>query len=233
MSLGVTYFPRRTHEVLVWKNSLECLDNQDSLDELLADLSRQAASSRESAGDLQGGFQPLLVFRHLRALRADNDASYATLASFRAVLFVPYEVLLMTFYELYHLSVPMFLPALEIGCFLYYRGPVTYPHCPMTLGGDTGMEPAPLAAAGSTRPAAPYSPFNRDSVTDRLAWLEAYTDWYRFPHIQHFSSFSGLLTALYDADLQAISAGMRQESEKALVGAAKFWDGAFRKVLGG
>mmetsp|Transcript_117642 Transcript_117642/g.344490 ORF Transcript_117642/g.344490 Transcript_117642/m.344490 type:complete len:621 (+) Transcript_117642:140-2002(+) len=232
MSLGVTYLPRRLHEVLIWKNSLECSDNQDSLDELLMDLSWKVGSARAGGSDAPGG-TPHLAFRHLRALRAASDASYSTIASFRAVLFVPYEVLLMTFYELYHLAVPLFLPTLEIGCFLFYRGPVTFPHCPWTLGGDTGTEAAPLASAASERQLAPYSPFKRDSVTDRLAWLEAYTDWYRFPHIQRFSSFAELMTALYDTDLQAVSAAMRQETETALVGAAAFWDKAFLKVLHG
>lgn len=255
MARNVTYLPTRLHEVLVWKNSDHCEDNQDAFDALLADLARKVASAGGSTGETHS--LPALRFHHLRRLRRENGAPYSVIASFRAVVFMPYEVLLMTFYELYHVAIPLFLPALELGCFFMYRGPVTYPHCDLVLderaegagpgdprraGGAVAKERgaaargqaggAPGTELPGQRPRAPYSPFARARATDRLAWLEAYTDWYRFPHLQRFSSLAELVTGLHSADLQAVSAAMRQETESALVGAADFWGRAFAKVLG-
>lgn len=216
MEQGMTYLPRRLDEVLIWKNSRECEDNQEAFDILLAE-----ANFRMSAKATQ---QKQLRFHHLRQLRDEGDASYKSIGSFRSVVFVAYEVLLMTFYELYHIAIPLFLPTLELSSFFMYRGPVTFPHCSLTL--DTGSSTEdPLASSW------PYSPFERERVSDRLAWLQAYTDWYSFPHLQYFASIVGLLEALYTADLQAISAAMRLETEGALAEAAVFWRSAFTKVL--
>ncbi|CAE7301034.1 unnamed protein product [Symbiodinium pilosum] len=121
---GGTYFPRRWDEVLLWKGSSECDDNQEPFNDAIHAVSKSAA---------QGG-NIILRFLHLHALRqSDEGASYSSITSFRAVVFVPYEVLLMTFYELYHAAIPLFIPAKELGVFFMYRGPVTYPHCDFVM----------------------------------------------------------------------------------------------------
>merc|ERR1712194_32790 len=137
---------------------------------------------------------------------------------------------LMTFYELYHVAIPLFLPSLELSSFFMYRGPVTYPHCDLALNAEEKDE---SRLRGQQRPQAPYSPFQRHSVTDRVAWLQAYTDWYRFPHIQYSSSVVELVHGLRSADLQSISAAMRRETEHVLPEAATFWSDVFAKVLDG
>merc|ERR1712241_119272 len=82
LAQGVTYLPNRIDEVLLWKNSLECNDNQAVFDKVLMDLASRAAAAEASHA---------LSFHHLRALRAAGDASYESIASFRAVIFMPYE----------------------------------------------------------------------------------------------------------------------------------------------
>eukprot|EP00747_Dinoflagellata_sp_TGD_P023289 gnl/TRDRNA2_/TRDRNA2_129702_c0_seq2.p1 gnl/TRDRNA2_/TRDRNA2_129702_c0~~gnl/TRDRNA2_/TRDRNA2_129702_c0_seq2.p1 ORF type:complete len:584 (-),score=83.78 gnl/TRDRNA2_/TRDRNA2_129702_c0_seq2:57-1745(-) len=240
---GVTYLPTRSREALVWKNSNECEDNRATFDGLLQTLAEQAAAS--------SGVEPLR-FPHLRDLREMDDASYATIASFRAIVFVPYEVLLMSFYELYHVGIPLFVPRPELAVFFAYRGPVTYPHCDLVLREEDvhatesmGLDHVPYSNGQANdemrtlrarqrheRPRAPYSPFNRDQATVRLAWLQAYSDWYRFPHIQLYSALPELIQSLDTVNLQAVSAGMRHETERSLRGSAAFWKRAFAKVLG-
>jgi len=231
---GAAYFPRRLYEVLLWKNSAECDDNQADFDVLLRRaIERFASRGDQEASRGEGGATPQpLHFVHLRALRSLGDSSYTTISSFRAVVFVPYEVLLMTFYELYHVAIPLFLPTAEFASFFYYRGPVTYPHCSMELRHGEGEGLSSGAPLGDgTRSRAPYSPFTRDRIADRSVWLEAYTDWFRFPHLQRFSSLTGLVHDLLHSDLQIVSALMRRESEAALVASASYWRMAFAKVL--
>jgi len=218
LAQGATYLPTRMNQVLLWKNSHECMDNQMDFDKLLVSLANGAAQEPDGV---------FLQFRHLRDLRVSGEASYSSILSFRAVVFTPYEILLMTFYELYHVAIPLFVPRIELGAFFAYRGPVTYPHCDMVLQREI------VEGHDGSRTSAPYSPFVRDRATDRLAWLEAYSDWYRFPHLQRFSSLVELLTGLIRLDVQAVSAAMRQETEGALVEAAAFWRSAFVKVLDG
>eukprot|EP00927_Polykrikos_kofoidii_P038668 TRINITY_DN33082_c0_g1_i1.p1 TRINITY_DN33082_c0_g1~~TRINITY_DN33082_c0_g1_i1.p1 ORF type:complete len:634 (+),score=69.05 TRINITY_DN33082_c0_g1_i1:704-2605(+) len=402
---GVTYMPLRLTEVLVWKNSYECETNDRPFYALLESLSADFAAGYQPAGAL-----PPLHFQQLRDLRDSGESSYAKLANFRALVMIPYEVLTMTFYEFYHLAMPLFIPHVNLGAFFGYRGPVTFPHCDMIaeeeeeqeadvlngsrfflvasdgrcmpvldttprvvrwvgapgvdltascevdgradrtivapamwkaecaytsetarLGGlghargcrlqqqirrnesridevnvylryhggakfsltehrlaslyaadgdvfllgdgqsDTREERRYLSEDGSTdsregkpgalvilsvddvhqdedlsvlahsrllgpsrqRPRAPYSPFDRDSVTSRMAWLESYSDWARFPHIQRFVSLTSLIRDLYGTNLQQVSANMRHETEGSLVDAAAFWRLALWKVLSG
>ncbi|CAE7665220.1 unnamed protein product [Symbiodinium sp. CCMP2592] len=217
---GGSYFPRRWDEVLLWKGSSECADNEEAFNDAISAVSKSV--SEGSSSDV------LLRFMHLRELRESVEgASYSSITSFRAVVFVPYEVLLMTFYELYHAAIPLFIPAKEIGVFFMYRGPVTFPHCDQVLSqtDETGQ------MRSTTRQMPPYSPFNRQNVEARLSWLEAYTDWYRWPHNQQYSSVADLVWKLYETDLQAVSAAMRSETARAMVGASAFWKAAFEKVL--
>eukprot|EP00439_Symbiodinium_sp_Y106_P033169 s4499_g3.t5 len=179
---GGSYFPRRWDEVLLWKGSSECADNEEAFNDAISAVSKSV--SEGSSSDV------LLRFMHLRELRESVErASYSSITSFRAVVFVPYEVLLMTFYELYHAAIPLFIPEKEIGVFFMYRGPVTFPHCDLVLSktDETGQ------VHSTTRQMPPYSPFNRQNVEARLSWLEAYTDWYRWPHNQRDVLMSMLL----------------------------------------
>lgn len=217
---GGSYFPRRWDEVLLWKGSSECADNEEAFNDAISAVSKSV--SQGSGSDV------LLRFMHLRELRESVEgASYSSITSFRAVVFVPYEVLLMTFYELYHAAIPIFIPEKEIGVFFMYRGPVTFPHCDLVLSktDETGE------MHSTTRQMPPYSPFNRQNVEARLSWLEAYTDWYQWPHNQQYSSVADLVWKLYETDLQAVSAAMHSETARAMVGASAFWKAAFEKVL--
>lgn len=198
----------------------ECADNEEAFNDAISAVSKSV--SQGSGSDV------LLRFMHLRELRESVEgASYSSITSFRAVVFVPYEVLLMTFYELYHAAIPIFIPEKEIGVFFMYRGPVTFPHCDLVLSktDETGE------MHSTTRQMPPYSPFNRQNVEARLSWLEAYTDWYQWPHNQQYSSVADLVWKLYETDLQAVSAAMHSETARAMVGASAFWKAAFEKVL--
>merc|ERR1712176_1024191 len=73
---GVTYFPRRLDDVLIWKNSAECEDNQADFDVLLSRLLDAFAAAEPRN----------LKFHHLRDLRAAGESGYADLASFRATV---------------------------------------------------------------------------------------------------------------------------------------------------
>ncbi|CAE7378370.1 unnamed protein product [Symbiodinium natans] len=218
---GGSYFPRRWDEVLLWKGSSECDDNKEAFNVAISEVSKSV--SQGSGSDI------ILRFMHLQSLRESAEgASYSSITSFRAVVFVPYEVLLMTFYELYHAAIPLFIPEKELGVFFMYRGPVTYPHCDLVV---SNMDVETGQMMSSTREIHPYSPFDRSNVTARLSWLEAYTDWYRWPHNQQYSSVADLVWKLYETNLQAVSAAMRSETALAMAGASAFWEAAFDKVL--
>lgn len=218
---GGTYMPRRWSEVLVWKGSSECEDNKEAFSELIASVSKAAE-----------GPEGTLQFVHLHALRKADGATYSSIASFRAVVFVPYEVLLMTFYELYHVAIPLFIPVKELAAFFMYRGPVTFPHCNMVRHSEPDKDAGyGLHHGEEKQPEYPYSPFDRANVTARLAWIEAYTDWYLWPHIVQYSSVANLVQKLHSTDFQAVSAAMRSETEKAASSASLFWRAAFEKVL--
>merc|ERR550539_322237 len=63
---------------------------------------------------------------------------------------------------------------------------------------------------------APYSPFFDGFApldVERSLYWSKFTDWAMFPHVQYFSGIPELMVKLVQADVQAISAAMKQFNE--------------------
>merc|ERR1711971_441444 len=94
--------------VLIWKGSSECCDNLDQLSILIANIFTSV--------------QLDMGLVHLKDLRARNEASYPNIARHWAVIMWPYENFQMSFFELFHAAVPMFLPDQFLLGAYAYRG---------------------------------------------------------------------------------------------------------------
>lgn len=152
----------------------------------------------QSAGAARGTpFQ----FAGLREALGDNYA-YETLAQHPAVLYIPYQVSVMSFYEQYRMGIPIIAPSLEL---------LTSWHMDYLMVSertwDTVLANSPKhGSAVSRHPDAdePYDPndeFNREAVRWWLQWA----DFYHFPHIIQFDSWEALVNKLAKVDLEAVS----------------------------
>eukprot|EP00927_Polykrikos_kofoidii_P080586 TRINITY_DN77491_c0_g1_i1.p1 TRINITY_DN77491_c0_g1~~TRINITY_DN77491_c0_g1_i1.p1 ORF type:complete len:770 (-),score=101.44 TRINITY_DN77491_c0_g1_i1:4-2313(-) len=189
------------------------------------------------------GFQPA----NLRFVPSEDlaDGSSEALASFGAAVIYPYDVSQMRLYELYALSVPIFLPARRALPAYLYRGMTTMEDFDHVLSGVARPGPAwsqPLPSQIGARPAedgdgmhstlppAPTflekNPFQREDWHVVSAWAEL-THWMSLPYLLHCSGVSHMLLRMTNEDLRPVVAGMRRQQLRDASRAAHFWSGAF------
>merc|ERR1712110_682693 len=100
--------------VLLWKTSSECVDNSEDFIVMMETFCALYAEHLSAP--------PIKIVR-LHELRAQpSGASYEEITSRRAVAMFPYDVTVLSFYELYHANVPIFLPAPNLAVRYAFRG---------------------------------------------------------------------------------------------------------------
>jgi hypothetical protein len=178
----------------------------DGLDNFLGPL-RQAAKAAGS----KWRFKPLRV-------ALGSNYTYESLAAYPAVLHLPYQASIMSFFEHYRMGIPILAPSL---------GLLTRWHMDMRMVGERSWDMAfyHRVSNGSVLPRhptaiAPYDP-NDDTDPASVAWWLQWSDYYTFPHVILFDSWQDLLDKLNGVDLAAVSAAMHaysaaQEAELAL-----------------
>ena len=143
------------------------------------------------------------------------------LASHPAIIMLPYSVMSYRLTELYALGIPLFMPSPKF--FLNYYDPetkkygighdrtsTTEPYCTMQYNLESVMRPT-LKSNFSPHPYSPNVDIAED-VEAELYWLQM-SDFYDWPHIQHYDSYEHLKAMLGEANFQEIHMKMREEVE--------------------
>ena len=134
---------------------------------------------------------------------------------------LPHSVMSYMTTEMYALTIPMFVPSPKFFMSFadptkqqyglgYDRTSTSYPYCQ----GDPKLEEKMRPLPNSTNSIHVYSP-NIDcseDVESEQYWLQ-FSDFYDWPHIQHFDSYDHLKDMLLHSDLRAIHKAMQQEME--------------------
>lgn len=165
----------------------------------------------------------------LTPLRAalGEDYEYATLAAHPAVLHLPYQVSVMSFYEMYRMGIPQIAPSLALlsrwhmeSLFVSER---TW---------DTVLYSAPASSSVLQRHADADEPFdpNDETSAEAVAWWLQWADFYTFPHVVLFDSWAHLAELLATVDLAKVSADMRAFNEKQEAEIAGAWAGVLRAI---
>merc|ERR1712046_319431 len=116
-----------------------------------------------------------------------EDGSSEFLASFAATVIFPYDVSQMRLYELYALSVPLFIPEPGMLPSYIYRGMTTIEDFNHPTAVDAGR--------------LDYDPFDRSDWVGVAAWTQL-THWVQLPHLLYFASTAQLLLRLAGEDLR-------------------------------
>jgi len=236
---GVVYAPAGSTEVLVVKGPNICLDPVCLLNRFVAAAVGSGPNGSVAAGGDGSALEPVSdISQYGRSHRGGGHAArlrfigldelhgapYAKIASFRAVVFYPYDVALALFYELYSMGMPILMPFPRLLRFYVFRGLHSGgEYHRVRPGRDPGPGPAPFLAQMETQP-----------------WFEAaeywssWTDFARFPHLLRFGYVAEILAALQPggADWAATTtAGMRRFNEEQLVVSAAQWAGAVAGAL--
>lgn len=162
----------------------------------------------------------------LRAALGD-DYEYTALAAHPAVLHFPYQVSVMSFYEMYRMGIPQIAPSLTLlsrwhmeSLFVSER---TW---------DTVLYNSPASSSVLQRHADADEPFdpNDETNAEAVKWWLQWADFYTFPHVILFDSWVHLAELLSTVDLVKVSNDMRAFNEKQEAEIADSWANILRAV---
>lgn len=222
---GAVHFPVRVGEVLVMDRPHECV-LMCFLQRLLPQLD---ASDKGEAGDsdnwpmmdgrLRAAGSSAYPYRFLT--RALTDRSFSTFAQFRAVVLWPYDMDLITFYEFYSMGMPIFMPS-DLPKYLFQQDHMDYngrwegrqadPERPQ-------MWPLEVAA----------SPFEEGSL-EAVRHTLLFSDYFRFPEVQYFSSIPELLKRLPETDFFEVVQRMARFNQDSLIETSNAWRALLRRT---
>ena len=149
---------------------------------------------------------------------AGGGYEYTQLASHPAVIVVPYTKSTMTFFELYRMGIPIFVPSLALLVRWEQQRHI------MSERVYWKQTPSPLLKPSTPDP---------NSLQDRAAlehWLRL-CDYYVYPHVQYFESADDLAAKLASADFAAIAAKMRRHSDEMQPIMRAKWRSVMRKLF--
>jgi hypothetical protein len=169
-----------------------------------------------------GGF----AFQELRSALG-GDYAYAALAAYPAILHLPYQVSIMSFFEHYRAGVPILAPSLAL---------LTQWHMDSLFVSertwDTVLYGAPASASVLPRHADADEPYDPNDETSReaVAWWLQWADYYVFPHVLLFDSWEHLGELLRGADLPAVSRAMLAHAGALEAQLAQEWGSVLRAL---
>jgi hypothetical protein len=169
------------------------------------------------------------TFGGFRALLGEHY-SYPQLASFPALLYLPYQVSTMSFYEQYSMGIPIIAPSARLLAQWQMEyslvSELTWSLAFRTGGTRKGVLPRHPSVAAADEP---FDPNDEDSVDAVRHWLQ-HADFYTFPHVILFDSWEELATKLASVDFPAVSTRMLQHVEVLKRELSEVWGGMLQRV---
>lgn len=158
--------------------------------------------------------------------------SFRDLASHRAIVFLPYQVSIMSFFEYYRIGVPLFVPSQK----LLLRWDEEYDVLSERIYGHVSADDVRAdddVGAGGLEG-------DKDLETARLPdpnvkanlkyWIHL-CDFYVFPHVQYFDSWEDLVDKLRTVDMQSVSKAMLEYSEEQRFEIVEKWKQVVRRIV--
>eukprot|EP00434_Breviolum_minutum_P015550 symbB.v1.2.013693.t1/scaffold971.1/size148033/21 len=137
-----------------------------------------------------------------------------TILSYSAAIIVPWDNDVMSFYELYHVAMPLLVPDEKL--MTKWLPAVRWGSLEFDQSDRNGLAACLVRldrAKNSLRPWMNQSTLQSTWEGGAMTWIGA-SDYYRFPHVQHFHSVASLMAKLHELPLTAASFGMRSASQK-------------------
>ncbi|CAF3443344.1 unnamed protein product [Rotaria socialis] len=192
---NVVYNPSDTHrEYIFAPSSLSVKYNKEFLDELNFSIKRFNAS---------------IIVKPLRQLY--RFYRYENLVRHPAIIYLPYQVSIMSIFEQYSMNIPLFFPSLDLLTDLHVKYCVVRERTwDTTLSGTIRNSSAiPSYYTNVTIP----DPNNEVDYSAIHYWLK-YADFYQWPHITYFNSIDDLTSKLIHTNLTFISEQMLEYNHK-------------------
>ncbi|KAL9643487.1 hypothetical protein ABK040_010101 [Willaertia magna] len=139
------------------------------------------------------------------------------LANHPALVYIPYQVSTMSFFEMYRLNIPMFVPSKA----LLIKWHIKYNNMFERIYG----EPERVIFTEDEK----LDP-NSNTYENLNYWLD-FCDFYVFPHVTTFNSWAELIEKLESVDLKQISNNMKEFNKKQKEDLKETWSRIKTKIL--
>jgi hypothetical protein len=140
---------------------------------------------------------------HLREVYKDRY-EYAQLVQHPGIIYVPYQVSLMSLFEQYRMNIPLFFPSLDLLTEWHYTYHVVRER---TWGGVFAKltNSSMISGVLNSDIPDPNNEFDRNAIR---YWLQ-FSDFYQWPHIIYFHSTDDLAMKLINTNLTEVSRNMK------------------------
>lgn len=153
---------------------------------------------------------------------------YQDLANHPAMIHMPYQVSVMSFFEQYRMNLPLFYPSLDFLVDLQLNYAVLSERTWARIHGRGAIEKSDIPKHISYK--GQYDPNNERDRTSMRYWL-ALSDFYIKPHIQYYDSWDDLIQKLLTVDLRAVSEKMKQHNVEFEKNLKEQWRNIFRRLF--
>ncbi len=156
---------------------------------------------------------------------------YTDISSHPALIILPYQVSFMSFFEFYRMEVPMFVPTPELLAKWHLLYGCLNERSWSTVHGMPSSNSA-INKHQHSSSAFKYDPNNELDYDAILEWIKL-ADFYEFPHIIQFNSWSELFSLLVTTDLNYISKKMKEYNIIEYNNVIDSWNKALQNVIRG
>jgi hypothetical protein len=149
-----------------------------------------------------------VTFGHLREVYPERY-EYSEIAGHPGIIYVPYQVSIMSLFEQYRMNIPLFFPSLDLLADWHYTYRVIDER---TWDGVSGNRKNTSVLPGVLGPDIPdpNNEFDRNAIS---YWLQ-FADFYQWPHITYFNSIDDLAIKLITTNLTEVSENMAKYNAK-------------------
>lgn len=157
---------------------------------------------------------------------------YADLAAHPAMVVFPYQVSIMSIFELYRMGVPLFVPSPELLVRWHKTHGILKERTWAGVRGASASGSVLARHAQSTSTITHLDP--NDDLHDEaiLRWIE-FADFYVWPSVTRFDSWSHLMHLLRTSDFAAISKDMQRYNDVVRRKLRSDWEGILDRVVAG
>jgi hypothetical protein len=133
---------------------------------------------------------------------------YSQIAAHPGIIYVPYQVSVMSLFEQYRMNIPLFFPSLDLLTEWHFTYRVVGERTWDGVSGKRRNASTIVGVLGSDIPD-PNNEFDRHAIR---YWLN-FSDFYQWPHITYYNSTEDLAIKLTTTDLVRISENMKIYNE--------------------
>ncbi|KAK2144348.1 hypothetical protein LSH36_766g03157 [Paralvinella palmiformis] len=152
---------------------------------------------------------------------------FSDLAAHPGIIYVPYQVSMVSLTEHYRMNIPLFFPSLS----LLTRWHMKYQVVRLRTWDGYNMKRANGSVIRGVMPGVP-DPNNDYDEESVKYWLQ-FADFYRWPHIVYFDSVDDLVKKLHTVNLTEISENMKEHNVKAHDYIKRTWSRILLKLTEG